>query len=500
MPKLSHLICASLGALLLSVATTTAANDRVMFIELPTSTAKSSPYYAVRMPMALYPLSGNSQLSDLKIRNAKGDFLNYAWLDSTSETLKIESHTLPFFPLSTLKDDGQSKELIAFNILRQTDGSLIAQSNIKPTKSATTSIHTWIVDASKLNPAARLVQARVRIDKNFQGIAPVKIETSEDFKTWHNLGSVEQLVQLQHQGEQIQKLSLNLGHSKAKYLRISLPTGSDQAQTPPQILAIDVDTQAQELVTPLMQWTDTIKAHHCDASSCVYQVPANTPIDSLRLHLQEKNTLAKVQIFGELPPSAQPTTAHRHVRNPLYVLRHQKHVTASSLAQEFFLGDSTAYRLDLPAGEVSTEDFSLSGEAFNKIRLQIPAGVKSLGDVAPTISLGTLSRHLAFLARGDTPYRIEFSANTKEGKALDVSTLMPKFNLSDSALDFAEVRVSRAEAKQGAASNNPIITATPNKPEGTQKHYVFWAALIAALAVLGAMVWSLLRNIDREKR
>lgn len=474
-------------------------NDEVI-IELPTTTEKSLPYYALRIPMAIYPRSANSQLSDLKIRNAKGDFLNYAWLESTTESLKIESHTLPFFPiLATSKEGGKNKEVISLDIVRQPDGSLIAQSKSTPTGNAKAPISAWIIDASTLNPAARLIQARVRTDKNFQGIVPLRIEASEDFKTWTSIGGIEQLVQLQHQGETIQKLSLDLGHRKAKYLRLSAQTSSEQSQTTPQILAIEIDTQEQELVTPKMQWTAPIQAQLCNANSCEYQVPANTPIDSLRLHLQEKNTLAKVQIFGELPTTAKPSNAHQHFRNPLYVLRHQKQLAASPTTQEIFLGDVNAYRLELPAGEISTEDLSLGGYALKKIRLQIPAGVKSLGTPAPTISLGSLSRNLAFLARGDAPYRIEFSTIAKEGTALEISTLMPKLNLRDTALAFAEVRMPPSTAKKSGVSG-PIKTPTPDRSEGAQKRYWLWATLVAALVVLGAMVWSLLRNIDKEKK
>ncbi|MFZ6801001.1 DUF3999 family protein [Undibacterium sp. Di24W] len=474
-------------------------NDDVI-IGLPTSTEKSLPYYAVRIPMSLYPRSANSQLSDLKIRNAKGDFLNYAWLDSATEILKIESHTLPFFPvLARSKDVGKDKEVIVPDILRQSDGSLIGQSKFTPTGNATTSVRSWIIDATKLNPAARLVQARVYIDKDFQGIVPLRIDASEDFKNWIHVGGVEQLVQLRHQGQEIQKLSLNLEHCKAKYLRLSLQTSAQQSLTFPQILAIDIDTQEQELVPPKMQWTAPFQAYQCNANSCEYHVPKNTPIDSLRLHLQEQNTLAKVQIFGELPASTSQSLEHRHFRNPLYVLRHQKQMATSPTTQELFLGDVNAYRLELPAGEISTEELSLGGYSLNKIRLQIPAGVKSLGTLAPTISLGSLSRNLAFLARGDAPYRIEFSANAKEGTALDLNTLMPKVNLPDTALAFAEVSMPTAAAEPSAVSS-PIKTPAPDKSEGAQKRYWLWAALIAALAVLGAMVWSLLRNIDKENK
>lgn len=499
MPKLLHLVRACAGVWLLASSASALAVNQNIIIELPASTTKSLPYYAVRLPMELYPLSANSQLSDLKIRNAKGDFLHYAWIDSNTETLKIESHTLPFFPvLAPTEDQGQNKEVIALNILRQTDGSLIAQNKFKPTKNAANSIHTWIVDASKLNPAARLVQARVSIDRNFQGIAPLRIEASEDFKSWYSLGGIEQLVQLQHQGEQIQKLSLALGHNKAKYLRLSLQTSSAQSTTTPQILAIDVDTQEQELVSPKMQWTEVIQAHQCNATSCEYRVPKNTPIDSLRLHLQEKNTLAKVQIFGELSPSAEAATAHRHFRNPLYVLRHQKQVSSTPTVQDIFLGDTTAYRLNLPDGEISSEDLSLGGYALNKIRLQVPAGIKSLGTQMPTISLGSLSRHLAFLARGDEPYRIEFANDKRDGAAIDLNILMPQVNLREMALPFAEIRTQSLNTAQGAFNNTPRKTPTENSTTSTQKRYWLWATLVFALAVIGAMVWSLLRNIDKE--
>lgn len=501
MPKLPQLVHISLALVILTICTSALAINKKIIIELPVSTVKSLPYYAVQLPMQLYPLSTNGQLSDLKIRNARGDFLNYAWLDSTSETLKLESHTLPFFPVfAATKAEEKNQEVIGLDILRQTDGSLIAQKKFKPTANTTTSVRAWIIDASRLNPNALLVQVRIRIDKNFQGIMPLKIEVSNDLKSWDGIGGIDQLIQLKHQGEQIQKLSLNLGYSKAKYIRLNLQSNSDLTQATPQILATEIDTQEQALVGSKMQWTEQIQAHQCSADSCEYNVPANTPIDSLRLHLQEKNTLTKVQIFGEFPTSSKPSTTHQHFRNPLYVLRHQKHRTAPTTTQDIFFGDTTAYRLDLPAGEISTEDFSLSGDTLNKIRLQFPAGVKSLGRLPPTISLGSLSRHLAFLTRGDAPYRIEFSANEKTGTALDLNTLMPKLNLRNVALTFAEVRIESPTAESVTLNISGAKTSIEHSPTSTQRRYLLWAALIAAMTIIGAMVWSLLRNIDKENQ
>ncbi|MFC0349902.1 DUF3811 domain-containing protein [Undibacterium danionis] len=500
-----------------------------IFIELPT--AQSLPYYAVKIPLALYPQSANSQLSDLRLRNAKGDYLNYAWLDGTAETLKMESHTLPFFPLTSAeKNQIKDKEIASITVQRQADGSLILQNKMKSTQHANSTAYSWMVDASKLNPGARLVQARVRIDKNFLGIAPIKIEASDDFKHWLLVSELEQLVQLQHQGEQIQQLSLNLHHSKAKYLRLSLLTdtttdattdassnshsspaiSTELAQRVPQILAITVDTQESEQIAPKMQWTKPIQASHCDAYSCTYQVPANMPIDSLQLHLQEKNTLAKVQIFGEFSKTANSeidtNTSHHRFRNPLYVLRYQKQLARTTHAQDFFLGDTTAYRLALATGEVNTEALPLSGAALNKIRLHIPAGINSLANLAPTISLGSLSRSLFFLARGETPYRIEFSDNKKEGSPLNLSTLMPQKNLYEQALTFAEVKIPSAmnernttPTTKGNSNTIAVKSEAEHASNNQKKSYWLWAALVAAIALISAMVWSLLGNIDKAK-
>ena len=453
--------------------------------------------------------------------------MNYAWLDGTAETLKMESHTLPFFPLTSAeKNQIKDKEIASITVQRQADGSLILQNKMKSTQHANSTAYSWMVDASKLNPGARLVQARVRIDKNFLGIAPIKIEASDDFKHWLLVSELEQLVQLQHQGEQIQQLSLNLHHSKAKYLRLSLLTdtttdassnshsnptiSTELAQRVPQILAITVDTQESEQIAPEMQWTKPIQASHCDAYSCTYQVPANTPIDSLQLHLQEKNTLAKVQIFGEFPKTANSeidtNTSHHRFRNPLYVLRYQKQLARNTSAQEFFLGDTTAYRLTLATGEVNTEALPLSGAALNKIRLHIPAGINSLANLAPTISLGSLSRSLVFLARGETPYRIEFSDNKKEGSPLNLSTLMPQKNLHEQALTFAEIKISEtstelkpAPTTTGKSNTIAAKSEAEHASNNQKKSYWLWAALVAAIALIGAMVWSLLGNIDKAK-
>jgi hypothetical protein len=483
------------GLALSSACTIAVASERIA-LKLPVSEGKVAPYYALNLPISLYSRSANSQLSDLKIRNAKGDYLNYAWLDQVTETVKLESHRLPIFPIIELIDaSANGAPQLNMEVIRAADGSLRANAKIRLTEQPAKQVSAWIIDASKLSQNTRLVQASVKIPDTFEGIANLHLDVSEDFRQWRVLGGREQLVQLRHQGERIQKLSIPLHGVKAQYVRLRW----EQVQTAPQILGFEIDSQEQSLTSPDMQWTPPLSASRCDANSCEYTVPENTPVDSMRIQLQEKNTLAKLQIFGELIAKQAPYQGH-HYRNPLYVLRHQKHMAVTTPAtQEALLGDLTAYRLDMPEGELNNEEFALNSYPYRKIRLQIAAGLRTLGATPPTITIGSLTRSLVFLARGEAPYQIELRHETKDGSALALSTLMPNSSMQNLALPYAEVLLpSSATINNQAQAASITAIANTSEPDKINRKYWLWAALLVVLAALGAMAWSLLRNIDRE--
>ncbi|MFZ6721067.1 DUF3999 family protein [Undibacterium sp. Ji49W] len=453
------------------------------------TTQGNGPYYRLNLPVGIYPGSVHPDLHDVRVRNAAGDLLSFAWVDTETETAELRSTKVALFPLPA----EQSLTVNTAGSFRQNpDGSLTQLSEWKTDKKKT--VPAWILDVSQSK--GQLLQARLELATQVNGLFGFSLEASDDLKNWRLISADEQVIQLQHQNASVQKLEISLHHATARYLRLRW-RDADQA---PELLGVTVDSQQQSYTPPPLQWSALIQPKACSNTYCDYPLPEKTPIDSLRLQLSEPNTLATVSVLGQLPP-AQNTVSYRHHHNPLYplhVLRHHKQVTAQQTDREVWLNETLAYRLSLPNGEAKSPDLLLDGASYKGLRLQTTGPVSSLGKPPPGIQIAGLPRSLVFLARGKGPYILEWGVEAKDGAALPLRTLMP--NLKTAELikaDDASVEIASPPILAETEKSAPA-PATATAPTKEHKPWL-WAALAAGLAILGAMVWSLLKSMSVKK-
>lgn len=483
---------------LMSAAT---AATQSAIITLPTD--KPGPYFHLTLPQGIYQGSVDSQLSDLRIKNAKGEFLHYAWrsghdMRDTPPATTLRSTSVPIFPITGKADFGNFiDDEILTQVSKNKDGSvhLKLRINTPPAQDKTNHIQTWIIDASKIatssTAATQLLQLRLNIPTDYQGLALFELQTSDDLQHWHSIESQDQIARLRHQGELIEQLTIPLNMilapSSAPYLRLRWY----QPASAPHISSVFIDTLVQHATPAPLQWSAAITPQHCEAFFCDYAIPRNTPIDSLRFELQAPNTLAKVHIIGQRAPDQNARPAQRHTRNPLYHLRQKNQPTATNKAAEYLLAETTLYRLHQGETVLKSSDIALDGESYTSIRLQVAKGIKTLGDTPPKLSIAHLARTLTFLASGDAPYALTWGVPSKEGAAITLAELIPNAQWNEDQIAWAEARINPPTAAA------PIIKTAPEPANDTHKLWL-WLALGAALILLAAMVVSLLRGIDRN--
>lgn len=487
---------------LMSAATAATPMTKNATITLPTD--KPGPYFHLTLPQGIYQGSVDSQLSDLRIKNAKGEFLHYAWrseqdMHDAPAATTLRSIKVPIFPITGKADFGNfADNEVLTQVSKNKDGSvhLKLQVTTPPTQENANHIQTWIIDASKIaassTAATQLLQLRLNIPKDYQGLALFELQTSKDLQHWHSIESQGQIARLRHQGELIEQLTIPLNMiltpSSAPYLRLRWY----QPTSAPRLTSVLIDTLVQHATPAPLQWSAAINPQHCEALFCDYTVPRNTPIDSLRFELQAPNTLAKVHIIGQRAPDQNARPAHRHTRNPLYHLRHKNQPAATSKAAEYLLAETTLYRLHQGETLLKSSDIALDGASYTSIRLQVAKGIKTLGDTPPKLNIAHLARTLTFLASGDAPYSLTWGVPNKEGAAITLAELIPNAQLSEDQIAWAEAHI------KPPAPAAPIIKSAPESASNSNKLWL-WLALGTALILLAAMVVSLLRGIDRNK-
>jgi len=472
--KLSMLAAANLTVVL----AVQAANSQVLHATIDSKGI--GPYFLLDIPLSIYPGSQHPDLHDVRVRNAEGDFLPFAWTDIATTNAQLESNVISAFPLK----DIQSSSFSSFRQNR--DGTLTPLSNWQISKQ--NPVPAWILDVSKVK--GRLLQAKFSIVDKADGMFAFTLESSDDLKNWQSVSN-EQLVQLRHQGSLLQNLDIRLHHVATRYLRLRW----SNPDTAPWIESVSVDSQQEVYVPPVLQWSKPIAAQACSSSHCDYALPENTPIDSLRLLVSEVNTLANVTVLGQLAAIA-PVSSYHHRHSPLYplhVLRHQKRAAQVQEDRRVWLNESLVYKINLPNGEAKSPDLLMDGASYKALRLQTSGPFNMLGKTAPAIQIASLPRRLVFLARGKPPYQLQWGVENKQGAALPLTILIPKMDVSQPVqADIASVEIADYVAPQVASKPAEKVPAKEHKPW-------LWAALGVGLLLLGGMVWSLLKNISEDK-
>lgn len=451
----------------------------------------SGPFFRLNLPVTIYPTARHVDLRDVRIRNASGDLVPHAWLQHETAAPQIISSVAAIYPLTPRGNRGAaSASDLSLEFKQNSDGSLLRIQ--KKTAQTTRASADSIIDLSQIKGS--LLQARFELDENAEGLFPLSIDASDDLQHWHGISKDEQILVLKRQGAKIEKLSLDLYGSRAKFLRLHWHDTAAAINIKSVTIA---SLQQNEVLAPL-QWSPVIKASHCAENYCDYLLPVNTPLDSLRINLSETNTLASVTLLGQRPTRSEGVYPLRH--HPLYVLRHKRQTTENNNAVLTMLAQTVSYRLSLSNGEARSENLSMDGAVYTQLRLQTPGPISILGQVAPSIEIASMPRSLIFLGRGAAPFSLSWGTDEKNGSALALSTLVPGYQPEQAVLaDAATVEIPLALISSTAIAVKKTSLSEAEKLSKSENKLWLWAALAAGLLLLAGMAWSLFNSMKKTQ-
>ena len=457
-------------------------------LELPIAVQGVGPYYRLPLSQAVHPHSRHPDLHDLRVLNAAGIPVPFAWLPGELAPEQVFSARLAVFAIPGTPT-GQEQSSLPLSLRLGPDGSIRLAAAPGAGKSASEA-GDWILDASKVKGA--MVQLRLELAEGANGLFPFTLQTSDDLQQWRFVNAPGPLVRLQAQGMRIERLAADLHGLRAKYLRLKF----QQPTAKPRLLGAHVDSVQRADASPVLQWSAPILPSRCEALHCEYVLPANTPADSLRISLAQLNTLTPITVSGLRPAVAPLQRGHR---NPLYVLRHKRdRPKAPSDPALHWMASTLAYRLAAPQGaptdELVAPDVPLDGRVYTGLRLAMPSPVPHLGPTPPAIFLGTYPRSLVFLAQGAGPFRLGWSSDIPSAM-LPLKTLVPGYR-SGQAIAVDQASVELPAPSPSPAAQPPIapgaVGTTQSKP------FWLWAILGLGLLMLARMAWSLLRTMRQS--
>lgn len=445
----------------------------------------NGPYFRLTLPASLHTLAKDPELSDLRVRNADGLPLPWAWQGEDIATPATRQLVVPLFPVPA-QDEGGPTAAVSLRI--HADGSL----DWKRQAASPPPQADWIVDTH--TATGNLLQLKLQLGSEAQGLFPLSVQGSDDLRQWHTVASDVALLQTGNAGQTLKQDQIDLGGARARYLRLHWL----QPAQAPQLLGAELESFEQAVPpAPALQWTEAWAPQQCDATACTWRLPPGLPVDALRVELAETNTVAPLRILGESPAGASAQVYHRH-RHPLHGLRHREPEAAATTAngdrQRSLLADTVVWRLT-PAGlpESSTPPLLLDGSHHAQLRVEARHAVSEWGAKPPRIRIGTRDRNIVFLARGAGPLSLAWDLDKPEGAAVSPATLMPAGKLGE--LGTARVELPPvAQPVAAAASANTASPAAAAKDTADHKPWL-WAALGAGLLLLAGMAASLLKQI-----
>ncbi|SHN14688.1 DUF3999 family protein [Rhizobacter sp. OV335] len=420
------------------------------------------PYYTLELPLAWQVQAGTADLRGLQLRNALGEPLPYAWADAAPAQQSVATGSVPVFKLPAPKP------------LKKKDG----------TDTPDDMPRGWVLDLRGVKGS--VMEVALALPDSANGVWPVAVEASDDLTQWRAVRREVQLVALQQQGQRLDSTVLELGGVRAAYLRLrSLGNGPVPALTGAEVTTATIDWPQ-----PALQWSEPIAPTGCDAQHCDYALPA-VALEAVELLPHDANTVARVGwlVRGEVVPRQHGR--HHRLGRHLHALR-DKTPAPLPVAEPGWqpLAEGSVWWLRLPTGESRSPAQHLDGAVYTQLRLQVAGGVAQFGAQPPQLRIGVRARTLVMLARGAAPYRTAWVEPSTAAPAMTLAELMPARRGGDA------LPADRAVLQAGvAAMASPVLkAASVPAAEPTPSRAWLWGALVAGVALMAAMAWSLLKG------
>ncbi len=456
-------------------------------VELQLSGA--GPYFQLHLPLAWQAQGSQAYADNIRISNAQGEALPFAWANMPSTEGTTHDVRLSWFkwagPEQPIEKSKQGAALVS------------------PTSP---SWPIWVIDARHLQ--GQLQQLQLTLQEGQTGIFAFAVETSSDLQTWTTVQASAQVLRLTtQQGQQLSQTTLDLGSVAPGYLRLRSLPGS----AVPELGDVTVVISQGPIQLDELTWSSSIQANACTPTYCDYTVPAQVSLSRLKVKLPEVNTVLNLQVLGL--PAVQPIASataqypHHSLRKRLRALRdkasgeqREQHMSAHEDDGWRWINAGQAYWIEQGQQQVQSDELQLDLGHYRQLRIRATTGTEAWTRKPPTIEVAAPVRTAVFLAKGSAPFRFNWADPGNASTALSIAQLMPsKIAGTASAMGLAQLPNAAWPTPTPAITPQPI-QAQPAASEPTgplqkiPQAWWLWAALLSGLGLMAYMVRSLLKE------
>ena len=406
--------------------------------------AGADALHLLELPFEAYR-DARKDLADIRIFNAGGEHVPFAWTGDPGPLIHPATPIdLPVFPVRKVTATGEASTEVT---VKAADGTLVSvrQGRAIATRAPAPKAAAWLADASQTNEPV----AGVLFD--WEGgvgteMLTVRVEGSEDLKSWTTLGSAP-LVRLGTPGRMLTQNKVDFLPRTVKYLRV---TADSPAFNPTAIRA----QYAPRGKAParLTRTAEATRGENPD--DLIYDLGARLPVEALRLVAQQDNAV----MVGTLHARDDPAEPWRAVAT------------------------STFYRLQREGVESVSPPREIGRRAARYWMIRLAPG-SSQGPL-PKLEAQWTPARLVFVKQGEAPFHLAFGNAQAASTALAIESVIPNYKRgAEDLLNAAKV----SEVKAGP----PPDRWEKLVGELDGRRVTLWAVLLLGVAALGFMAWRL---------
>ncbi|WP_373990183.1 DUF3999 family protein [Duganella sp. BuS-21] len=430
---------------------------------LPLTAGAQQGVLQVRLPKEVYLHARSPMLNDLRVFDASGAALPFALRSPPAESqLSHRDLALKIFPL--MSKGGPASQL-NLDVNATADGRLLSV-KVKPDLGEDAAhpprLSGLVLDLGKEATQIGALRFTLPPDQR-EYSAQVWLEVSSDMKRWETIGAAELNWLVNRDAQTLVNDRLDFAPRDFRYARLSWRNG-----TPLQFAAITAEQPTRTETAPAGDQLLLAPVAGRQPEDLMYNVPVGIAPNKVGLQFGEANVVlaAKLGVYREVPP--------RHVGQAGWRFDPLLNATFYRITQ----GQQVRGSGDLDVSPVHAAQWVL--------RTAKPAAVK------PQLRLNWQPGTLVWLGNGNGPYQLAVGRPRAAPAASSIEQVAPGFTEAElQKLEYATVGPVRAQEGSAGRDSAADQAATAS---AQQRLMALWGVLLLGVAVLGFMVWRLVRS------
>ena len=416
--------------------------------------------YRVELPIAVHQGATRADLTDLKVFNAAGEPVPFAFAAAATPTPVLVRQAMPLFPLHAQGQAGNSAPL-DLQIRQNADGTLVRLT--APARATVSVLQGYLIDAGAERRAIQAIELDwARSDQAID--TRVNLDASEDLKHWRHVVAGAPLLDLSFGGQRLRQGEIRLERLQTRYLRLEF------VGTPIEVSTVTASLAPQ--APEALRRTIEVAGNAGAGRPLEYQFDLGAAVLTERIAfvLPQQNSVAPAELLARDGENA----AWRSVAN------------------------TVVYRLAGAGGEIASPQLSIAPTAARYWLLRVNPASGGIGAGAPRMQAAHLPRHLVFVARGSGPFVLAYGQRERAGeKSRVVASALPLASLIPDYRPGAEWALQAAQVGT-QVSSNPAALESRLRDRLDLRQLGLWAVLLGAVAVLALMAWRLVGQINKR--